>query len=458
MEQHLRGGHGGTRQQPKQGPGTLRHRTTGQFFERLQHGDIRFRRALILGELLHFLIFLQTIGHGRKQGELLHGELHGLLQHSGKHGDGGQGAHSAGGQGTQGPPHGAEPTAPPGLQRSHGVVGHGLQRLQGLRGEGDRHRLQGLQGGGRQRGGLQGDGRQGRQGLLGLHGGDAHKLQKLHGVGGHGLHGDLHRLQHGGGQGRLKIFRGGGQGLQGLQHRGGAHGLQGLGLHGTDRHGSPHGFLHPLGLHGEGRQTIILHFDGRQGIGGEGNEQAGCKHDGGREGGGVHSSMSSFFANGAPEILRITSSNTPRRGLVMVVTLTGACSDPDEATMQLGPWHGSLPCTGHGSRGPRRICDTVAIISPLTAAIAGHGLSLGHCFSSLIDTCFVLVPAEEPTLFLVCAVLDSTFTGVVVVSPVLYFLLDFPIPILSFSCFASSFFRPKKYTSEYLSLSIFLSS
>lgn len=180
---------------------------------------------------------------------------------------------------------------------------------------------------------LHGTGGPGLQRLHDLQGEGGQAMQRLQGEGGQGLQ-DPQGLQRG--VGRLKILRGGGQVLHGLQHTG-LHGLQGrLDLHGTDRHGNgPHGFLHPFGLHGEGRQTIILHCEGRQGDGTHGTEQ-GVPH-GGLEGGGVHSNISSFLANGAPVILRITSSNTPRRGLVIVVIFTGAFSCPDEASIHLGP-------------------------------------------------------------------------------------------------------------------------
>lgn len=163
----------------------------------------------------------------------------------------------------------------------------------------------------------------------------------------------------------------------------------------------PHGFLHAFlqhlgGLHGVGRQTIILHLDGRQNgpIGPHGLPH-GEPH--GRLGGGVHSSISSFLASGAPFILRITNSNTPRRGLVIVETLTGACSSaPEAATIHRGPWQGCIPCTGHGSLGPILICDTVATMSPLVSpGVDGHG------FVSLIETSFALLLPLE--VLLVCA-------------------------------------------------------
>lgn len=231
-EQHFRGGQSGG-QQPKQGPGTLRQRTTGQVFDRLQQGDKRFLCDLIRGWLRTLRGFLRPTGHGRRQGELLQGEVHGNLQQGGAqgdvHGDGGQGLHFGGG-------------------------GHGL----------------------------------------------------------HGRHGFPQQDD--------------------LQHF----------LHGTERHGiGPQGFLHPflqhLGLQGDGRHTIILHFGGRQGPGGEHGIGQGELQGGGLEGGGVHSNISSFLASGAPVILRITNSNTPRRGFVTVDTFTGACSSPDEATIHFGP-------------------------------------------------------------------------------------------------------------------------
>lgn len=228
------------------------------------------------------------------------------------------------------------------------------------------------------------------------------------------MHGNLQQGgEQGGPQGDLQ-----GDGGQGL-HLGGGHGLHGRHgfeqqddlqhfLHGTERHGiGPHGFLHPflqhLGLQGDGRHTIILHFGGRHGPGGEHGIGQGEPQGGGLDGGGVHSNISSFLASGAPLILRITNSKTPRRGFVTVDTFTGACSSPDDATIHFGPWQGSLPCTGHGSLGPIRICETVATISPFVPPCAAGQAPLS-CLSSLIDTAFpVLVPAEDPRAFLVWA-------------------------------------------------------
>lgn len=46
------------------------------------------------------------------------------------------------------------------------------------------------------------------------------------------------------------------------------------------------------------------------------------------------------------------------------------------------------------------MCVTVAPISPLTTQdIAGHGFSVGHGLSSLMETIFVEVPAEVPLGF-----------------------------------------------------------
>lgn len=229
-------------QQEMQGPGKLRHLTTGQVFERLLQGDIRFRWALIRGWLLTLRVIFRPTGQGRRHGELLHGVPHDGLQ-QGLHGGSGRGLH---------------------------VTGEG------------------------------------------------YLLQYRHGL-----------LQHGG-----------------CEHRGLQHFLVGT-WHGVFPHGLLQTRLHIFVLHDDGRHTIILHLDDRYGLVGEHDTVHGAAHAGGRDGGGVHSSISSFLASGAPTIFRITSSKTPRRGLGLVVTLTGAGSvvdaDIDKAAIHLGPWHGSLP-------------------------------------------------------------------------------------------------------------------
>lgn len=117
---------------------------------------------------------------------------------------------------------------------------------------------------------------------------------------------------------------------------------------------------------------------------GEHGTEQGFPHVEGRLGGGVHSSISSFFARGAPVILRITISNTPLRGLLAVVTFTGAVLGAD-AKIQLGPWHGFIPWIGHGALGVILICDTVATSSPLVPRGAGHSnlQLIGHSFADV---------------------------------------------------------------------------
>lgn len=259
--------------------------------------------------------------------------------------------------------------------------------------------------GGQGLGGLQGGhGRHGLGGLQGFLG-----LQQRVKQGGHG-----EQDGNGGQGGQDEQGRQGEQGAH-LKGKGGSHGLHGLqglygggGRHGTTRHGfGPHGFLHRflqhLGSHEE-RHTIILHFTDLQGPGVEHTTGQGTPQGGGRAGGGVHSNINSFLARGAPLILRMTSSNTPRRGLFTFEILTGPFSSALlAATTHLGPWHGSFPWTGQNSLGPILICDIVATISPLVPNDAGHGFP-----GSLMLTAFEgLVPAEFPFVFFESECIDD---------------------------------------------------
>lgn len=238
--QHLGGGHGWA-----QGPGKLRHFTTGHVCDLFKQGDIILRWGRILGWLRHLLLLHRPTGHSLRQGELVQGL----------------------------PPQGGPPQGGPqqgGLRHGIAQGEHGLHGLQGL---GKQHIPQGL----------------------------------LHGDGGHGW-------QHG---------------------------------------GFPQGGLPHLGLQHTGLQTIILQHDlhGPHGLPHGGPQ--GAPH-GGLAGGGVHSNINSFLAKGAPVNRLITSSNTPRRGLFTLVSVTCALSS-DLFTVHFGPPQGCNPCTGHGDLGPIHI-------------------------------------------------------------------------------------------------------
>lgn len=252
----------------------LRHRTAGQQEGRLRHGDTPMRCGLIFGWLRHLRGFLRPTGQRRR-----HGELHeGIPQGNARHGNS---EHRRGLQ--HGSTHDAE---------------HGSLELGG--GEHGRH-------------------------------GEPHGVHErlLHtDFGWHGLHGE--HVPHG----LQTLFLD----LQGFGRR---HERQGL-LSLRDRHGlhvfitlGPR-FLHFLGRQ-DGRQTIILHLDGRQYGGGMHDAQQGPPH-GSLMGGGVHSNISSFLANGAPFNLRITTSKTSRRQFVLLVdTLPGASLSLELRRTHFGP-------------------------------------------------------------------------------------------------------------------------
>lgn len=250
----------------------------------------------------------------------------------------------------------------------------------------------------------------------------------------HGLHGDFLGWQH-----LQQGF------LQGEQHL-------------------EHGFLQEeqddllrvnLGLH-LGLHSTTLHFD----LHGIGITHGAPPHEAAHlVRGGVHSNISSFFARGAPFNLLITSSNTPRRGLLTLLILTAALS-----SALVGAWHWA-PCIGHTIFGPSFMCETVADKSRST--LKGQGLPLGHLNASLMLTDLPVLVAlhvagEQHGLSFVCCpvvVVDITcadatlFLFLFEQKPPHFFILVCELvdePLLVVGHLFEHFLLPKKYISGQL--------